>query len=238
MLQAFNGCVSIIPGYDDLLLNRGPDGAPVVPRRDGDTLVDHFAFAQQAGATLYLVYGWNEYFEDTVIEPTLEDDGAYARLTAHLIAQVRRGAPVSLPPHWHSPRKASSATILAGSAGLRPNGIPYWGGDYSARIEVEEITSQSVRALITNAGRRVWQAASKPIRLGGRLSDRDGAVVREFRGELGADVAAGDTLVATLPFDTNGLAAGDYDLTVDLVWEHRFWFGDEGSTTIHIPLTL
>lgn len=69
---ALNGFAAVCPGYDDLLLQRQPQLADVLPRRDGLTLVEQFQAATASGAPNILIYSWNEYFESAGIEPTIE----------------------------------------------------------------------------------------------------------------------------------------------------------------------
>lgn len=80
--RSMNGIASVIPGYDDLLMHRKPQMAEVVPRNDGHTLVEQFKRAVETGAKNILIYGWNEYFEATTIEPTLEYGTSMSNLRA------------------------------------------------------------------------------------------------------------------------------------------------------------
>ena len=45
-----------------------------------------------------IIYGWNEYFEATCIEPTLEYGDFYLNLTQKLIEKVRSGEGVDIVP--------------------------------------------------------------------------------------------------------------------------------------------
>ncbi|MEL6553430.1 MAG: hypothetical protein AAFQ63_08225, partial [Cyanobacteria bacterium J06621_11] len=94
---AMNGIASVTPGYDDLLLGRSPQMAPVVTRESGHTLVKQFQQAQRTNASTILLYGWNEYFEATTIEPTLEYGDFYLRLTSKLISQIKSGKKIQFP---------------------------------------------------------------------------------------------------------------------------------------------
>lgn len=60
---------TVLPGYDDRRLGRG-DKRPVVPRRDGDTLRDFWMAAIRAKPDWILLVSFNEWHEDSQIEPS------------------------------------------------------------------------------------------------------------------------------------------------------------------------
>jgi hypothetical protein len=91
--RCFDGFCSVIPGYDDELLCRSPQLAPRVGHDSGATLTAQFQSAVRQRAEHILVYGWNEYFETTNIEPTKQYGTLYVDLLQDLIAQARREAP-------------------------------------------------------------------------------------------------------------------------------------------------
>lgn len=71
--HGFDGFASVIPGYDDRLLDRDPALIPrigPVSREGGRTLEEGLTRAVATGAEHVLLYGWNEYFEGSQIEPT------------------------------------------------------------------------------------------------------------------------------------------------------------------------
>ena len=86
--DCYDGFCSVIPGYDDMLLGRYPQSAPVVPRKSGKTFVKQFESAISHKAKHITVYGWNEYFEATTIEPTREYGMTYARLAKLMIERA------------------------------------------------------------------------------------------------------------------------------------------------------
>jgi hypothetical protein len=90
-VRNFDGFCSVIPGYDDLLLERTPQLAPRVDRRNGDTLKDQFRAAARHRPNHVIVYGWNEYFESTCLEPTREFGMEYVELLRSLTAELRDG---------------------------------------------------------------------------------------------------------------------------------------------------
>jgi hypothetical protein len=75
-----DGFAAVIPGYDDSLLERVPQVAPKVNRRDGETLREPFMAAAHGRPEHIIIYGWNEYFEGTSIEPTKEYGMGYVEL--------------------------------------------------------------------------------------------------------------------------------------------------------------
>lgn len=86
------GFGSVIPGYDDRVLQRDPQGVPTVPRNNGETMTSQFRSAVTLGAQHILVYSWNEYFEGTNIEPTMEFGERYVDLLRDLISTWKAGS--------------------------------------------------------------------------------------------------------------------------------------------------
>jgi hypothetical protein len=84
--STLGGFGSVIPGYNDRLLGRDPQGVPTVPRNNGETMINQFRSAAREGAQHILVYSWNEYFEGTNIEPTVEFGERYVDLLRDLIS--------------------------------------------------------------------------------------------------------------------------------------------------------
>ncbi len=85
----FDGFCSVIPGYDDALLRRNPQLAPQVKRDRGETLKAQFESAADNNAEHVLLYGWNEYYETTTIEPTEQYGMFYVELVRSLIAEAK-----------------------------------------------------------------------------------------------------------------------------------------------------
>jgi hypothetical protein len=83
------GFSSVIPGYDDSLLERVPQLAPQVGRREGETLRRQFVAAAQNRPEHIIIYGWNEYFEGTCIEPSRQCGMEYVELLRSLIGGLR-----------------------------------------------------------------------------------------------------------------------------------------------------
>jgi hypothetical protein len=83
------GFSSVIPGYDDSLLERVPQVAPKVCRREGETLRQQFLAASRNRPAHIIIYGWNEYFEGTCIEPSKQWGMEYVELLRSLIGGLR-----------------------------------------------------------------------------------------------------------------------------------------------------
>jgi hypothetical protein len=84
-----NGFATACPGYDDRLLRRTPQIAPVLQRENGDTFRKQLSKARASGADNILIYGWNEYFEATTIEPSYEFGDQYLKIVKEHIISAR-----------------------------------------------------------------------------------------------------------------------------------------------------
>src|SRR5258706_12971435 len=85
-----NGVVSIIPGYTDASLGR--PRTMVHPRGSGDLYREQWERALALHPEFVFVYSWNEYFEQTAIEPTEAWGNQYLQMTACYITRAHRGA--------------------------------------------------------------------------------------------------------------------------------------------------
>ncbi|HHL39844.1 MAG TPA: hypothetical protein ENJ37_05010 [Deltaproteobacteria bacterium] len=90
-MRSFDGFVAVVPGYDDTLLRRTPQLAPVLARREGMTYLEQFQAAARLGPSHILIYGWNEYLEATTIEPAVEYGFFYTDLTREFIGRLKDG---------------------------------------------------------------------------------------------------------------------------------------------------
>ena len=84
-----NGMVPVIPGYTDASLGR--PRTMVYPRDNGRYYGEQWRRALALHPELIVVYGWNEYFEQTAIEPTTVWGYRYLELSACYIAHAHRG---------------------------------------------------------------------------------------------------------------------------------------------------
>ena len=86
--------VSISPGYDDTGLqvaNRVDNPYRVVPRKNGATYESGMAFVEtlQEAPDLIMISTFNEFHENTHIEPSLENGMRYIELTKNFIEKVK-----------------------------------------------------------------------------------------------------------------------------------------------------
>ena len=86
--------VSISPGYNDSGLqvaNRVDNPYRVVPRKDGATYESGMAFVEtlQEAPDLIMISTFNEFHENTHIEPSLENGMRYIELTKNFIEKVK-----------------------------------------------------------------------------------------------------------------------------------------------------
>ncbi len=84
-----NGVVPVMPGYIDTHLGR--DDPMVHPRNDGRLYHEQWQQALSQKPELILVYSWNEYFEQSAIEPTVQWGDSYLRWTTCYITHAHRG---------------------------------------------------------------------------------------------------------------------------------------------------
>jgi hypothetical protein len=84
-----NGMVPVIPGYTDASLGR--PRTMVYARDNGRYYGEQWRRALALHPELIVVYGWNEYFEQTAIEPTTVWGYRYLELSACYIAHAHRG---------------------------------------------------------------------------------------------------------------------------------------------------
>jgi hypothetical protein len=86
---AVNGVVPVIPGYTDASLGRAR--TMIHSRANGRFYRGQWQRALALHPELILVYSWNEYFEQTAIEPTDAWGSQYLQMTACFIAHAHRG---------------------------------------------------------------------------------------------------------------------------------------------------
>jgi hypothetical protein len=101
----FGGFVSAIPAFDDRHQRRDPDlvpAIPVVPAQGGRTIRHEIEAAAATSAEHMLVYGWNEYFENAVVEPSREEGALTAESCRVAIAALRTSAGIypGPPTRW------------------------------------------------------------------------------------------------------------------------------------------
>lgn len=239
-----HGFASIVPGYDDTLLHRDPQLAPVVERKSGKTLVDQFQKALEIGAEDILLYGFNEYFESTTIEPTLEYGNFYMDLLQQLIAQAKKGDTFTFSFPAEVPKPVTPCYLskeLKKSAQFYEDALPRWDQDhYKAYIEPFAAPSQLDRELmfkninITNQGTKPWifDSQENAIHLGAKIIDASGAVLQEGRALLPKTIEPGQKITLSIKIEIDGIKPGEYLVEVDMVNETKFWFKNAQQLSI------
>jgi hypothetical protein len=84
-----NGVVPVVPGYVDTHLGR--ERSMEYPRASGQMYREQWQRALVLRPEMIVVYSWNEYFEQTAIEPTEAWGDQYLKWTACYIAHAHRG---------------------------------------------------------------------------------------------------------------------------------------------------
>jgi hypothetical protein len=84
-----NGVVPVLPGYIDTHLGR--DDPMVYPRNNGRMYHEQWQHALKQRPEIITVYSWNEYFEQTAIEPTTTWGDSYLKWTKCYIAHAHNG---------------------------------------------------------------------------------------------------------------------------------------------------
>lgn len=80
---------TLLSGYDDRRLDDRLGDRPTTPRRHGRTFQMMWDAALAAGADWILIVSWNEWFEATEIEPSIENGSRELETTRRMSAQTR-----------------------------------------------------------------------------------------------------------------------------------------------------
>lgn len=89
--------MSVIPGYNDWRLERQPQVGPYLPRLGGRTFLGQWRRAFETDPEVVLVYSYNEYYEQSQIEPTVEQGDRYLVLNQLLSRRFKDGKPLDVP---------------------------------------------------------------------------------------------------------------------------------------------
>lgn len=154
--------------------------------------------------------------------------------------------PTTTAPSTNSP----AGPVISGTAGPLPD------SGFKAQISLPEPPAKlraGQREVITvkvkNISNVVWwlrggQTNDRPdnkfyIALGNHWLDKDGKPTKEIEGHNGIpkDLRPGEEVEMTLQI-TAPKQAGDYILEVDMVQEAVSWFGDKGSPTAKVKVTV
>lgn len=88
--------VSVTPGYNDWRLERQPQVGPYLPRLGGRTFVGQWRRVFEIDPEVVLVYSYNEFYEQTQIEPTVEQGDRYLLLNQLLARRFKDGRPLGI----------------------------------------------------------------------------------------------------------------------------------------------
>lgn len=90
--KSFDGYAAALPAYDDRHQHRhSVPPIPVIPAENGATIRRELTAAAATGAEHIVVYGWNEYFENAVLEPTREQGTLLVDACREAMARLRSG---------------------------------------------------------------------------------------------------------------------------------------------------
>lgn len=82
---------TVLPGFDDRRLDDRTGRRPVTTRRGGRTYRDLWRAASAAGPDWMLIVSWNEWFEASEIEPSVEHGRRELETTAEMAGRFRGG---------------------------------------------------------------------------------------------------------------------------------------------------
>jgi hypothetical protein len=102
-----------MPGFDDSLMGRG-DATVVRNRNNGDYFRQSFAGAAAANPHMIIITSWNEYFENSHIEPSQTHGTLYLDLARELIASYRATGTVPVSPSGGVTTQAPAVTSPTG----------------------------------------------------------------------------------------------------------------------------
>lgn len=165
-----------MPGWDESRIGGRDNPTGAQGREGGNFLAASFAGAAGSGANAILIVSWNEYLENSHIEPS-QAHGAQALDTLRpLIAAWKGGGVVSAPPAGNEviaqPPSAPAGSIAPGSISytlhytLRLRAAPGEGGQiiteipYQTALPVLGRSSDATWVQVTYQGQTGWVSAS------------------------------------------------------------------------------
>lgn len=225
-IEKMNNICAVIPGYDDLLLNRNPQLAPMVFRNRGKTLETQFEKAISLKPDNIIMYGWNEYFETTTIEPTLDYGYLYVDIIKNLILSVKN-------------KKQKNSNYEINCLRKMPMKMKYQYGEqpylklsdkYKSQVEIDFIVfkkSLKIEYKVRNTGTIDWNTNGNDVKLGVRFFNGNN-VIYEQRIEIGK-ILINDEKIGKWEFCLDQIKEKVTKISVAMVYEAKFWFSDINS---------
>ncbi len=109
---------SVLPGWDESRLAGRPNATSPRDRANGQFLTNSWNGAAASGAGVILIVSWNEYFENSHIEPSQLHGSQALDTLRPLIANWKAGGPVAVPSGSNGQVAAPSGPAVTV---LRPN---------------------------------------------------------------------------------------------------------------------
>ncbi len=106
-------CVTVIPGHDITKVHQG--GGFKVERRDGQAYRILWEEAIKSKPDWVLITSWNEWYEGSEIEPSMEFGDKYAKLTGEFAPRFVASPPIAITASKSPPRLAPGTTQALGN---------------------------------------------------------------------------------------------------------------------------
>jgi hypothetical protein len=113
--------------------------------------------------------------------------------------------------------------------------------DYAIELDAVDLRATALRASVTNRSPVTWHRDSGigELRVGYRLFDqRTGTVLVDGRADLPETVAPSECVGFDVIFTGFAPVSGYYRLEIDLLYEHRYWWGQVGGTPFSTRLVI
>lgn len=216
------------PGYNDSYV-RYPYA--IQPRSNDGMLVSWFnntgtlCGRQIWDCNLILMETWNELWEGSAIDRCVDYPNIYGG---------------SLPETFYM--DAWDKKCITSSMGRRE-----WDATFLQTFKIPTTLTRGTTQLsikVRNDGLDPWDPnATNPTRIGIYLEDANGNLIANssVRATLSSIVRHGDTATVTWAVPNTSIwnmAAGNYNMRLDMVDEWAFWFSSQGDTPVKIPVTV
>lgn len=112
---------TVLPGWDESHMTGRSNPTSIRERNNGQFLTDSWNGAAASGAGAILIVSWNEYFENSHIEPSQTYGSQAVDVLRPLIANWKAGGPVTVSAPGASAASAPAQAAGPGVTVLRPN---------------------------------------------------------------------------------------------------------------------